>query len=80
MRREVRTVNRKTALLAILLSVFLLSAMTVPSLSETEWIVGVNVGDWFLYEGTLVEYEADEGVPFPPNPIYTWLVPINESD
>jgi hypothetical protein len=70
----------KKILLAVLFSVFLLSAMTVPALSQDEWTVGLSVGDWFKYETALVEYEADEGVPFPPNPIATWLVPFNETD
>jgi hypothetical protein len=47
-------------------SALLLSVMTVPSLSQ-EWTAGINVGDWFIYEGTLVLWEADAGVPFPPN-------------
>jgi hypothetical protein len=46
---------------------------------QDEWTVGVSVGDWFKYEGT-VEWEADEGVPFPPNPMITWLVPFNGTD
>jgi len=70
----------KKILLAMLLSVFLLSTMTVPILSQDELTVGINVGDWFLYEGTLVEYEADEGVPFPPSPTYIFLKTFNESD
>jgi hypothetical protein len=28
--------------------------------------VGVSVGDWFKYEGTLDYWEADDVVPFPP--------------
>ena len=69
----------KKILLAVLISVFLLSAMTVPALSQDEWTVGLSVGDTFTYEGT-VEWEADEGVPFPPNPMITWLVPFNGTD
>jgi len=42
----------KKIILTMLLSVFLLSAMTVPSLSQDELTVGVNVGDWFTYETT----------------------------
>jgi hypothetical protein len=79
-KRGVKAVKREAALLAILLLLFLLSAMTVPSLSETEWTVGVQVGDWFKYEGTLVEYWSDEGVPFPPNQFTPYLVTFNESD
>ena len=69
----------KKILLAMLLSVFLLSAITVPSLSQ-DVTVGVSVGDTFTYEGTLVKYEADEGVPFPPNMYVTFLEKINVSD
>jgi len=70
----------KKILLAMLLSVFLLSALTVPSLSQDELTVGVSVGDTFTYEGTLVKYEADEGVPFPPSMYVTFLEKINNSD
>ena len=75
-----RTKTKSLIVLTILISVGLLSAMTAPSLCETEWVVGVNVGDWFLYEGTLVKYEADEGVPFPPNSFLNYLFVANESD
>jgi hypothetical protein len=66
---------KKKIVLLTLFSVFLLSAMTVPSLSQ--WTVGVKVGDWFLYESTLVEYE---GEPFPPNEYMTFLQTYNDSD
>jgi len=55
----------KKIILTVLLSVFLLSAMTVPALSQYDWDVGVEVGDWFLYEPTLISYES-ENVAFPP--------------
>ena len=55
----------KKTILTVLLSVFLLSAMTVPALSQYDWDVGVEVGDWFLYEPTLILWESEE-VAFPP--------------
>jgi hypothetical protein len=69
---------KKKIVLLILFSVFLSCAMTVPSLSQ--WAVGVNVGDWFKYEGTLVLWEADPGVPFPPNEYALILKEYNETD
>ena len=63
-----------------MLSVLLLSVILLPSLCQAQLTVGVNVGDWFVYEGSLIEYEADEGVPFPPTPIASWLVPFNGTD
>lgn len=69
---------RTKILVALLLSLFLLSASLVP-LSQAE-SVGVNVGDWFEYEGALVKWEADEGVPFPPNSMFDFLKTWNESD
>ena len=63
--KEVRAVNRKTALLASLLSMFLLSAMTVPALSQYDWDVGIEIGDWFYYIPTFIVYES-ENVTFPP--------------
>lgn len=63
----------------MLFSMFLLSTMAVPALSQTVTI-GLNVGDWFKYEGTLALYEADEGAPFPPNEYATDTQTFNESD
>jgi hypothetical protein len=53
----------KKILLAVLFSVFLLSAMTVPALSQDDWDVGVSVGDTFRYEGTLHLWEGDASFP-----------------
>ena len=64
--------NKK--ILLIPLAVLLLSAMIAPALAQKE-LVGVQVGDWFLYEGTLVSWEADAGVAFPPfyaTYLYDW--------
>jgi len=69
----------KKIMFALLFSIFMLSALTVPSMSQ-DVTVAVSVGDWFMYEGTLVEYEADEGVPFPPNEYTQELYTYNETD
>ena len=69
----------KKTMFALLFSIFMLSVLTVPSLSQ-DVTVGVAVGDWFMYEGDLVLWEADEGVPFPPHQMYSFLQTWNESD
>jgi hypothetical protein len=51
---------------AMLLSVFLLSAMTVPALSQYDWDIGVQVGDSFKFVGTLLSWEESGGISFPP--------------
>ncbi|HDQ05372.1 MAG TPA: hypothetical protein ENN36_01450 [Candidatus Bathyarchaeota archaeon] len=55
---------KKTVLLAAL-SALLLAATTAPALAQYDWDVGVEVGDWFLYEPTLILWESDQ-VAFPP--------------
>lgn len=70
---------RKKILPAILLSVFLLSAMTVPTLSQ-DVTVGVSVGDWFKYETTILEWIAEPDVPFPPDQFVEVLYTYNETD
>jgi hypothetical protein len=55
----------KKIVLLVALSVLLLSATAVPALAQYDWDVGVEVGDWFLYEPTLISYESEE-VAFPP--------------
>jgi hypothetical protein len=69
---------KKTALLTVL-SVLLLSAILLPSLCQA-LTVGVQVGDWFKYEGELVSWEADEGVPFPPSQYDTDVLTFNTTD
>lgn len=69
----------KKIILLTVFSVLLFSIMIVPSLSQ-EWTVGVNVGDWFMYEGTLVLWEADASVPFPPNEYALILQEYNVTD
>lgn len=53
----------KKKILTVLLSVFLLSAMTVPALAQ-DLEVGVEVGDWFKYEAKVTQWESDD--PFLP--------------
>jgi len=48
----------KKTILIVLLSVFLVSAMTVPALAQS-LEVGVEVGDWFKYEAKVTEWETD---------------------
>ena len=67
----------KKNILTMLLSVFLLSALTVPTLSQ-DVTVGVSVDDWFRYKGTLVSWESD-GEPFPPM-MMEYLETYNASD
>lgn len=58
----------------------MLSAVVVPALAQYDWDIGVQVGDWFLYEGTL-EYWNDYGneTLFPPYAL-EYLVVYNETD
>ncbi len=53
----------KKTILIVLLSVFLLSALTVPALAQP-LDVGVEVGDWFKYERKVTQWESDD--PFLP--------------
>jgi len=49
----------------------------VPALAQYDWDISIEVGDWFLYEGTLISYESNFG--FPP-PYLEYLQTYNESD
>ena len=69
----------KKILPAMLLSVFLLSAITVPTLSQ-DVTVGVSVGDWFKYEASVYDWEAEPSVPFPPDQYVEFLYTYNETD
>ena len=60
------------------LSMLLLVAMVAPVTGQVT--VGIEVGDWFLYKGTLVSWVADEGVTFPPNQFVQFLQTYNTSD
>ena len=53
----------KKTILIVLLSVFLLSALTVPALAQ-DLDVGVQVGDWFKYECKVTLWESED--PFLP--------------
>ena len=67
---------KKKIVLLTLFSVFLLSAMTVPTL-QYDWDVGVEVGDTFKYVGTLHLWSGTASFP----PAYLeWLQTYNESD
>ena len=68
---------KKKIVLSALFSVFLLSAMTVPALSQYDWDVGVEVGDTFKYVGTLHLWSGTASFP----PLYLeFLQTYNESD
>ena len=67
----------KKIVLLVALSVLLLSATAVPTLAQYDWDVGVEVGDWFLYEPTLFFYES-ENVEFP-STYLQYLQTYNES-
>jgi hypothetical protein len=54
----------KKAILAMLFALFLLSAMTVPSLSQ-DLTAGVSVGDTFTYEGTWFHNVISGGTTVP---------------
>ncbi|MGD9130923.1 MAG: hypothetical protein PVH73_05040 [Candidatus Bathyarchaeota archaeon] len=54
----------KKAILAMLFALFLLSAMTVPSLSQ-DLTVGVSVGDTFTYEGDWFHDVTSGGTTIP---------------
>jgi len=69
----------KKILPAMLLSVFLLSAMTVPALSQYDWDVGIKVGDTFRYVGTLHFWEGNASFP-PMGMGLEYLQTYNESD
>ena len=58
----------------------LLSAILLPSLCQAQLTIGVQVGDWFKYEGTLVSWEADPIVPIPPNEYAFEVVTFNTTD
>ena len=70
---------KKKITLAMLLSVFMLSVLVVPSLSQ-DVTVGVSVGDWFMYETTILDWTVDPGVPFPPDQYTEFLYTYNETD
>jgi len=70
---------KKTALSTVL-SALLLCAILLPSLCQAQLTVGVQVGDWFKYEGTLVLWEAGPSIPIPPNEYAMDVVTYNTTD
>lgn len=75
--KNLGVIKIKKIILTVLLAVFLLSAMVVPALSQYDWDIGIEVGDWFLYEPTLILWESEE-VAFPPYYLQ-YLQTYNES-
>jgi len=67
----------KNKILLIILAMLLLGAMSIPTLAQYNWDVGVQVGDWFYYIPTLIVYES-ENVTFPP-PNLEYLQTYNET-
>lgn len=75
--KNLGVIKIKKIILMVLLSVFLLSAMIVPALSQYDWDVGIEVGDSFKYVGTLHFWEGTASFP----PMYLeYLQTYNESD
>jgi len=48
----------KKKILIVLLSVFLVSAMTLPAMAQ-DMTVGVSVDDWFKYEARVTQWESE---------------------
>jgi len=46
--------------------------MTVPALAQYDWDVGIKVGDWFKYKGTLRLWEGDAFPPLLLDRLQTW--------
>jgi len=69
----------KKTMFALLFSIFMLSVLTVPSLSQ-DVTVGVSVGDLFTYETRILDWIAEPGVPFPPDQYVEWLYTYNETE
>ncbi len=67
----------KKIIVPVGLSILLLIAMAAPAMGQ--WTVGISVGDWFKYEGTLVSWVSSGGVAFPP--LYLEFLQVyNETD
>ena len=69
----------KKTMFALLFSIFMLSALPVPSLSQ-DATVGVSVGDWFRYEPKILDWIVEPGVPFPPDEYTEFLYTYNVTD
>lgn len=69
---------KKIVLLLILFSL-MLSAVAIPALAY-DWTVGVQVGDWFLYEGALVFWDDFGNADLFPPYAMDYLQVYNETD
>jgi len=67
----------KKIIVPVCLSLLLLATLVAPAVGQ--WTVGITVGDWFIYEGTLVSWQASGGVAFPPTYL-EFLQVYNETD
>ena len=70
---------KTTSSMFLLVSMVLLSATLLLPMCQA-LTVGVSVGNWFKYKGTLVSWVADPGVPFPPSQYDTDVLTFNTSD
>jgi hypothetical protein len=69
----------KKKMLIVLLSVFLLSAMIVPSLSQLDMTVGVSVGDHFTFESVIDAYTTTNA-SYVPSEFDSPFISLNQSD
>ncbi|MEM2099208.1 MAG: hypothetical protein QXU99_05655 [Candidatus Bathyarchaeia archaeon] len=69
----------KKAVLATFL-VLLFAAALLPAVCQAQWTLGIQVGDWFLYRGTLVSWVAGPNVPIPPHQYAQDVVTYNTTD
>ena len=70
---------RTISSMVLLVSMVLLSATLLLPMCQA-LTVGVSVGNWFKYKGTLVSWAADPGVPFPPSQYDTDVLTFNTTD
>ena len=59
------------------LSLLLLVGMVAPA--QGQWTIDLQAGDWFKYEGNLLNWTSEEGFEFPPS-FAGYLQTYNESD
>jgi len=64
-------------LVSISASLLILALLVQQSQALT---VGVRVGDWFVYKGSLVLWEAGPSVPFPPHVFAAVIKEFNETE
>ncbi len=72
--------NLLKKLVVVLIAVLLFSIAVFAPLTQGVETIGVNVGDWFKYKGTLVSWTADPIVPFPPSSYDTMVYDYNASN